>query len=251
MLDMTKGNPILSLEEENDELDAKFGQTLQRLISASHKNIADVCENTTASRSTVTKILSCKPSNPTLKTLSSIAHYFNVSLDTLVGLKPFPDHYEFGEYDADTVQTRKILLFDYEALMMDTYQQVARRVVDSEILLASDHPYYGASAKYDPRHTFALRIDQLLNKQFFSAGILWTKVGSTLIFATKSYPKDYDLVLIAANEQAPPVLKRYFIEGTAQYVAPLNSGLGAPESVKDAYILGKLISIDLEPGEMS
>ncbi|WP_419419479.1 helix-turn-helix domain-containing protein [Legionella sp. D16C41] len=183
----------------NESSQLLLAKTLNELIRRDKKcSPAALARNLGIPTNKITRILNGDVTDPKASTLVQIAHYFNISIEQLLGLEPIV---RLGEYEQQEV-TRPLPVFDFSKIAQSKSPQEWYRWVENDV----DGEYY------------ALSIDTDLYEPTFPK-------NSLLIINQDIMPDDRSYIVVKKKDSSHYSIKKYVVEGNERYLYPINPKL--------------------------
>ncbi|HHV6060387.1 TPA: helix-turn-helix domain-containing protein [Legionella pneumophila] len=183
----------------NESSQLLLAKTLNELIRRDKKcSPAALARNLGIPTNKITRILNGDVTDPKASTLVQIAHYFNISIEQLLGLEPIV---RLGEYEQQEV-TRPLPVFEFSKIAQSKSPQEWYRWVENDV----NGEYY------------ALSIDTDLYEPTFPK-------NSLLIINQDIMPDDRSYIVVKKKDSSHYSIKKYVIEGNECYLYPVNPKL--------------------------
>ncbi|MGA2655158.1 MAG: S24 family peptidase [Gammaproteobacteria bacterium] len=171
---------------------------------------------------TVNRLITGTVQDPRISTLTSIAKYFNISFDQLLGYAPLPKQFSL-------MNNRFAYTFTIPAFQL---QQVHQDLNNEEA--GNNRLNWQSNENYDHNDLFAIKLEQANFEPTFLK-------GTTLIVHKKLTPQINDYVVVSIQGKEATI-RKYYTESGETYLYPLRSELpvinAEQESVK---VLGVIL----------
>lgn len=188
------------------KLDHYIHENLNHLTQVRGLRVADIARSTQLPESTIKYILSGTTTNPRIETVSTLASFFEISLELLVN-SPLGQH-----QDPPPPPGTQIPLIQWEDAYNWSLRNKNPSQVEPPILITQWVPV----AENTPPGSFSLSVNQQTLENFPQHALL-------IISPQESY-KDEDFVLSSTREKTPTI-RQILDEGSKMY---LKSPRGAP-----------------------
>lgn len=176
--------------------------------------------------STIARMRNNTQANPTATTLHPIAHYFNVSIDELLGYTALknPSLLPIEDNDAVIATTLPVL----------AWEQVFEWVSNESEALNAKLTQWLKTEHEVSSHSFSITV----TSDSFGPGF---RKGSLLLFDPQIVPKDGDLVLIQFQDSNQIALRKIIIDGEDIFIRSVNPEIKETKKLTNvSYLLGVL-----------
>lgn len=205
----------------SDNLEFKIRQVLSELMEKQSISEAELARRTRVPPATINRLMAGATPDPRLSTMRPLAHYFEVSIDQLIG---------------DEALTALRLTEKFSILPIIPWEEVPR----SEDFIASLNfdnwqEWETTSAKVS-QSAFSLVVKQ------HTLGIPFT-FGTLLIVEPNTTPKDGDYVIVHHLQNESTSLKRLVIDGKDKWLNAPNENIQSILMNEDYRICGIIVRV--------
>lgn len=196
---------------------SKLSVNLQKLMQEHHLRMVDLARKTGISSAVINRLCHGITTNPNVDTLRPMAHFFNVSINELMGDDPLPDR----DFKVNTIP-----LLAWKDLLIPPKK---REIQDHVFVLNR----MSANA-------YALKVEDSAMEPKFSKG--------TLIIINPEFPaEDRDYVVVHLGKQPKPVFKQMLLDGANIYFRSHHPDFKLIKT-RNFSILGTVIEARIELG---
>ncbi len=182
----------------------KISNILNYLLEKAHISEAKLARQINVPRATINRLVSGRTPDPRASTLSAIAHYFNVSVDQLLGKQP--------------------LFLDNKKTLITT-QHVSIPIID----LDDSKNWQGVIGKLRPdTHHDWIMIDPSIDDAKFAIRVhgesMWPQfqTNTILIISPEKTAKNRDFVIAYVKKNNEMVLRQYIVEDRYKFLKAIN-----------------------------
>ena len=194
-------------------------QNLQILLELHHISKTELCKHINISQPTLSRILSGSIADPRASTLSTIAKYFDVSVDQLLGLQPIPKSID---KETTTSTTTFIPLF--------SWKDAATRSSSTDIKQYNKHRQWIETESFN-KNCFSMKVlDDSMWPQFTE--------GTMLIINPALQPKNRDFIICRLAKERKVIFRQYLNEDNNKILRPINQALPSIKISKNDKIIG-------------
>ncbi len=193
-------------------------QSLLTLIGLHRISEAELCRRTNIPQSTISRLLNGSTNDPRASTLTTIAKYFNVSVDQLIGLKPIPK----------TLNTEAIEATTFIPLL--SMEDIKNWAPPINIEQQNKYRQWIETESFN-KNCFSLKIDDESMWPRFAA-------GTTLIVNPILNPKNRDFVVCYLGKERKVICRQYLSENNIKILKPINQSLSSIKIGKNDRIIG-------------
>lgn len=203
--------------KKNMEGIATLQNTLATLLKEHNMSESQLGKALSMPRATINRIASGKTPDPRVSTLNSIAKYFNITVNQLLGEQEL-------SYSCKTQQKQQsIPLIEMEDLLhMETSQIL--KLCEDDLITGSDIP----------ENCFAVKLTgEAMFPQF--------QDGSILIVNPSLEPKNRSMVIAKKQAENVVLFRQVIIDGHQKYLSPINTVFEIIPIEKEDSILGVVV----------
>lgn len=203
--------------KKNMEEIATLHNTLATLLKEHNMSESQLGKALRIPRATINRIASGKTPDPRVSTLNSIAKYFNITVNQLLGERDLSYSYDTQE------KQQSIPLIEMEDLLhMDTSQIF--KLCEHDLVTGTDIP----------KSCFAVKLTgEAMFPQF--------QDGSILIVNPTLEPKNRSMVIAKKQAEKVVLFRQLIIDGHQKYLSPVNTVFEAIPIEKEDSIIGVVI----------
>lgn len=207
-----------------------LSENLTKLMKAAKLNDNDLGLAVGISVKTIQKLRLEKGSNPTFQTLTSLANYFGININQLVGLEPITED-EKGIFVP--AHSNSLLVPVLELHEISNLKAIRQEIKPGE----SGREWVPATVSLST-DAFAIIAKGTQTSEKFPE-------GGVLIFDPNVEKKDRDYVIVLPNNNPTPVIRQYINDGTNEYFKGLNPEIKKVETYDNYKILGVMRQVQI------
>jgi SOS-response transcriptional repressor LexA len=201
---------------------SNLSSVLKALIRTKGLSESELARRTDIGQPVIHRMISGETSNPKIATLRPIAHYFEISIDQLIGDEPLPKSALPGKYSEEVRRWTQVPMLNW--------QQVLRWPELSSDEIAT---YVSTDADVS-ENAYALTIkDSTMLPRF--------PEGTVAIIDPSYMPRDCDFAVVHIEGQKLATLKQILIDGEEMYIKPLNADFNVKPLTGSYQFLGVMV----------
>lgn len=201
---------------------ASLSCILKQLMAARDISATELSQKTGVSQPSITRIVNGDTLNPGIESLRSIAAFFSITIDQLIGDSD-SESYSTGEINFNKPSDVVPLLSPDEVLSWPAN----KHDVATKKLIRTNRVLPGLSFAYTNTEDFDVRFP----------------IGCIFVFNTKSQPSNNDYVLADCNDNKMPILKKFRAEGELACLCPINVSVSTDSYIQNFRIIGVLVQV--------
>jgi len=196
---------------------------LSRLLSSQNISEAGLGRKISVPRATINGLASGRTTDPRASTLQSIANYFKISVDQLLGTKPL---HTDSEKNIVTIEELSIPIIEWDQL----------------------HDWRNHIEKIKPSsHLNWISMDPSAGKCHFGLTVkgdaMWPQFqeNTTLLINCEKDPKNRDFVIVKIHENSNVIFRQLILERDYKLLKPINSMFPSARIEEGDHIIGTVI----------
>jgi len=185
-----------------------IAQILKMLLFKRDKRVTQVAREAQIPQQTLQRIVAGLSSKPHRKTLNSLANYFSLSVEQLIGQEPLPEDQAIASLR--NIERRPICQIPYiDFSDIENYLQTRdNTLIKNYINTDGDLP----------EHVFATRMTDSSMYPYISK-------NAVVLLDPNTQPQDQHFVLVRLEESGAFVIRQILIEGADQHLKPMSRDL--------------------------
>ncbi len=213
-----------------------FPNVLKNLIEQAGINIATLAKKIDLPPPTIHRLVTGEVRDPKISTLTSIANYFSISIDQLLGKEKF-DQNSKQKAESNGSEDKRIFELCVLSLNQANEYHSLLHSPKHKILWVNQKSHHPPDKQ---KNIFSVYLkNNIYDPPFVS--------GTYLIINPDISPANGDHVLIKFNMDSEPVIKKYISEGHQKYLYPLKQDLKSIVfNPNEASLIGVIIELYLK-----
>jgi len=208
-------------------IEYSFGSIVKKLMTMRGLKIADVAKKTGMPHTTITRIITGNTENPSANTLLSLAKFFDVSVDALLGRKLH------DELPINALQPECLSGFSPESIPLIDWVSVKNWYFNKTKFLSEEKCQKIAISTKISNNACGIITDKSFGKTLFPK-------GSILIIDSDAAYHDGDYVVVSINKNFPTI-KEICEDSGKYYLNSVGLNILSIELEPSHIILGKIV----------